>query len=370
MRYRAVLPGDCMPEACFQSADGSGLHISAFGGQYLLLYFVAPDLCSTVPDPNNWLQKAAALRDPERARLIVVHPSAPCPVPCNDSPVIRHVFDPELIAAQAFGAAPSGVGDPRHMRALVLLFDPMLRLIASSSLRSEQDALAILAQLDAQPRLERFSGRRLQAPVLYLPRVFSPELCAELIERYNAQDRNLTGVMRVIGGKTVGVQDPSFKRRRDCLIDDATLKRRIQLRFRSAVLPQLRKAFGFEATRMERYLVGCYSASDVGHFAAHRDNTTPATAHRRFAVSINLNADFDGGAVYFPEYSPEGIKADAGTAVVFGCGTLHAVGQVTRGARYAFLPFIYDEAAARMRCDAQGRQPAQDTETAPQSGAV
>jgi hypothetical protein len=28
---------------------------------------------------------------------------------------------------------------------------------------------------------------------------------------------------------------------------------------------------------------------------------------------------------------------------------LHAVTQVTRGRRYAFLPFVYDEAAAKVR---------------------
>jgi hypothetical protein len=40
-------------------------------------------------------------------------------------------------------------------------------------------------------------------------------------------------------------------------------------------------------------------------------------AHRRFAVSINLNADFDGGEISFPEYSPRSFKAAPGTAVVF-----------------------------------------------------
>jgi predicted 2-oxoglutarate/Fe(II)-dependent dioxygenase YbiX len=88
---------------------------------------------------------------------------------------------------------------------------------------------------------------------------------------------------------------------------------------------------------------------DEGHFRAHRDNTTKGTAHRRFAVSVNLNEDFDGGEVSFPEYGPKSFKAPTGGAVIFSCSLLHAVSKVTRGRRYAFLPFLYDDAAAKIR---------------------
>jgi predicted 2-oxoglutarate/Fe(II)-dependent dioxygenase YbiX len=79
------------------------------------------------------------------------------------------------------------------------------------------------------------------------------------------------------------------------------------------------------------------------------DNTTKGTAHRRFAVSVNLNDDFDGGEVNFPEYGPRSFKAPPGGAVVFSCSLLHRVSKVTRGRRFAFLPFLYDDAAARIR---------------------
>ena len=100
---------------------------------------------------------------------------------------------------------------------------------------------------------------------------------------------------------------------------------------------------------MERNLVACYAAEDEAHFRPHRDNTTKGTAHRRFAVSINLNSDFDGGEICFPEYGPRTFKPAAGCAVIFSCSLLHAVTQVTRGKRYAFLPFLYDDAAAKIR---------------------
>lgn len=100
---------------------------------------------------------------------------------------------------------------------------------------------------------------------------------------------------------------------------------------------------------MERYIVCCYDAEEGAHFRAHRDNTTGGTAHRRFAVSINLNDDFDGGEVSFPEYGPRSFKPPPGGAVVFSCSLLHAVSRITRGKRYAFLPFLYDDAAAKVR---------------------
>jgi predicted 2-oxoglutarate/Fe(II)-dependent dioxygenase YbiX len=100
---------------------------------------------------------------------------------------------------------------------------------------------------------------------------------------------------------------------------------------------------------MERYIVACYAAEHGGHFRAHRDNTTKGTAHRRFAASINLNDDFDGGEISFPEYGPRSFKPPVGGAVVFSCSLLHTVSRMTRGRRYAFLPFLYDEDAAKIR---------------------
>jgi predicted 2-oxoglutarate/Fe(II)-dependent dioxygenase YbiX len=100
---------------------------------------------------------------------------------------------------------------------------------------------------------------------------------------------------------------------------------------------------------MERYIVGCYTAEDGGHFRAHRDNTTKGTAHRRFAILINLNAEFEGGEVSFPEYGPRSFRPPQGGAVVFSCSLLHAVSKVKQGRRYAFLPFVYDDAAAALR---------------------
>jgi len=161
--------------------------------------------------------------------------------------------------------------------------------------------------------------------------------------------RSLGCNTREVDGRTVAIHDHGHKRRKDFLIEDEALIKQTQARILRRIVPEILKVHQFRITRMERYIVSCYAADDGGHFGARRDNTTKGTAHRRFAVSINLNDDFDGGEISFPEYGPRSFKPPPGGAVVFSCSLLHAASKVTRGRRYAFLPFLYDDAAAKLR---------------------
>jgi predicted 2-oxoglutarate/Fe(II)-dependent dioxygenase YbiX len=155
--------------------------------------------------------------------------------------------------------------------------------------------------------------------------------------------------MREVAGKTVLVTDDRHKRRRDFLIEDAQLRRELVARLLRRLKPAVEKAFQFRATRIERYLVACYEAPH-GHFRPHRDNTTRGTAHRRFAVTINLNAgEYEGGDLRFPEYGARTYRAPTGGAVVFSCSLLHEATPMISGRRFAFLPFLYDEEGARIR---------------------
>jgi predicted 2-oxoglutarate/Fe(II)-dependent dioxygenase YbiX len=156
--------------------------------------------------------------------------------------------------------------------------------------------------------------------------------------------------MRDVDGKTVGVMDP-MKRRRDVRLEDVPeLRREILGRLDRALIPMIARAFQFRATRLERYLVACYDADEGGYFEAHRDNETFGTAHRRFAVSINLNAEgFEGGDLRFPEFGSRTYRPPTGGAVVFCCALQHEATPVTCGRRYAFLPFLYDEDGQKIR---------------------
>ena len=75
-------------------------------------------------------------------------------------------------------------------------------------------------------------------------------------------------------------------------------------------------------------------------FGAHRDNGAPTTADRAFAVSLNLNDDFEGGELVFPEYAGVRVSPPAGGAAVFSCSLLHQVLPVTRGRRFVLTTFF------------------------------
>ena len=71
---------------------------------------------------------------------------------------------------------------------------------------------------------------------------------------------------------------------------------------------------------------------------------------RKFAVSLNLNTgEFEGGQVWLPEIGRQTFTPPAGGAVVSSCSLLHEAMPVTKGKRYVFLPFLYDDAAAKVR---------------------
>jgi hypothetical protein len=227
------------------------------------------------------------------------------------------------------------------------------------------DAAGLFAAIEALPAVTDYAGVELVAPVLIAPRVFDQDLCRRLIALYEAEGGAPSGVMRDIDGRTVGVLD-DFKRRRDVLITDEGLRSEMLARITRCLVPEIGKVFQFRASRLERYLVACYDAADGGYFRPHRDNETLGTAHRKFACSINLNAeDFEGGDLRFPEFGPKTYRPPTGGAVVFSCGLQHEATPVTKGRRYAFLPFFYDEAGHALReanlaavADPEGQEPA------------
>lgn len=231
-----------------------------------------------------------------------------------------------------------------------VILSPDLRVMGVVPfVQDRSDIARVRAFLDALPKPEKSRGTAIQAPILYLPQVFERDLCDRLIGLYSAHGGEESGFMRQVGGITKAVHDHSHKRRRDYVINDPDLISLLQERVRRRIVPEIRKVHHFSVTRMERYIVACYLAKDGGHFRPHRDNTTKGTAHRRFAVTINLSEDFEGGELYFPEYSKQTFKPPVGGAVVFSCSLLHAVTPVTQGERFAFLPFLYDDDAAEIR---------------------
>jgi predicted 2-oxoglutarate/Fe(II)-dependent dioxygenase YbiX len=237
--------------------------------------------------------------------------------------------------ARAFGADQSWV-----------VLDPMLRVIDVAPL---DQADRVLGDLRRSTRPNPGFAPSPPAPILTLAHVFEPELCAHLIACFEQSGGKDSGFMQDMGGRSVENFDNSWKRRRDFHLTDAKLIANLRARIGRRICPEIRKAFQMRPTRIERDLVARYDAETGGHFGPHRDDTGIAIAHRRFAVSINLNANFEGGEISFPEYSPQTFKAAPGAAVVFSASILHEVSRVTRGRRYVFLTFLFDEEAERVR---------------------
>jgi len=254
---------------------------------------------------------------------------------------LRWVLDQDLAVSRRFRA------DAPHW----LLLDPALRVTGAAPLAMAE---TVLDRVQGLPPPAAHAGVPLHAPVLIAPRIFEPELCRALIDLHASDGGDFTGVMRDQGPRTVAVLD-DLKKRRDVLLDDPELRDAIVTRFERRLFPLIRLALGFQVTEIERHVVSCYAAAEGGVFRPHRDNPTQGTAHRRFACSINLNADFEGGDLRFPEYGPATYRPPAGGAVVFSCGLLHEALPVTQGRRYAFLPFFYDAAGAQVLSAYQAR---------------
>jgi predicted 2-oxoglutarate/Fe(II)-dependent dioxygenase YbiX len=323
------------------SPTNPNYNFNTVGGRYILLGFLPADDGARRQAMAGFLRLRLRFDDHHLAAFFVIHDAPSIAIARDQKPGIRWFFDPDRAIAGQYGIH-DGQEDPQ----VWLLLDPSLRVMATARL-AESDALfEKVAQL---PSVSNYAGVPLQAPVLILPRVFEPEVCRRLIDSYEAGGGQPSGVMRDVDGRTVGVLD-DFKRRRDVFIHDEAFRQELVARLARRLVPEIKRVFQFNATRLERYVVACYDSAEGGYFRPHRDNLSYATAHRQFAVSINLNAEeFEGGDLRFPEFGQRTYRPPTGGALVFACGMLHEATPVTAGRRYAFLPFLYDETGLRIR---------------------
>jgi predicted 2-oxoglutarate/Fe(II)-dependent dioxygenase YbiX/peroxiredoxin len=231
-----------------------------------------------------------------------------------------------------------------------VVLDPMLRAIAYFPWDYPQGhAQSVAGLLRGLPSVDDSAGVPLTAPALIVPRVFDFPFCDFLMDFYEKNESEESGFLYDTEGKTATLLNYRLKRRRDVPVARPELREAIRSQMVRRLVPEIERFFQFEATRMDRYVVSCYDSAVGGHFHRHRDNVNAGAAHRRFALSINLNADYDGGDLIFPEFGRRTYRAPVGGAVLFSCGALHQVMPVTRGKRYAFLAFLYGEADAVKR---------------------
>ncbi|CAN5194386.1 hypothetical protein BH23ACT9_BH23ACT9_00030 [soil metagenome] len=253
------------------------------------------------------------------------------------------VTDPTTFSDQrhgvhgAYGLAADG--DP-----VCVVLDPNVRVVSVHDRLDSEEALTAVAEATAAARHDdQPVMARPQAPVMFVPDALSPLLCADLMQLW-AQDGNTeTGVEASVGAGRGETADRQRKRRRDHTVTDPEWLQTLSTHLGRRVMPEIRKAFAYQAKRFEGFKIGCYDAEDQGFFTAHRDNLSPATAHRVFALTVNLNDGYGGGELAFPEYGPERYRPAAGEALVFSGSLLHEVLPVSEGRRFVLLSFLFGD---------------------------
>ncbi|MBV9858912.1 MAG: 2OG-Fe(II) oxygenase [Alphaproteobacteria bacterium] len=323
-------------------AGGSvDLHVDA--GRWVVLAFFGADDPRLAGELEALLALAPILSEDRIVAYAVfgAPPRDPARLACLTGPAFNVIADYDGRLAARYGAREA----PR-----TIVLDPMLRAVADIAWDNPAGHAAMLGQLvRSLPEVDAAAGVPLSAPVLIVPRVLDFPFCDLLVSLYDQIGGTDSGFLLDRDGKTATVVNHRLKRRQDMPIAAPELREIIRDRVVARLLPPIERFFQFAATRMDRYLVSCYDSAVGGHFFRHRDNVNAGAQHRRFAVTINLNSDYEGCDLVFPEFGRRTYRAPVGGAIVFSCGALHEVTPIARGRRYAFIPFLYGEEDAERR---------------------
>src|SRR3569833_3155526 len=205
----------------------------------------------------------------------------------NSEPGLRFFWDFDCKVARLYGVA-----DALNLKPTVFLIDPAFRIAMVAAI---EETGAVLDRLAAELADAPRDAEVQFAPVLTLPRILEPELCTALVDYHRSGDQTASGFAKDVAGRTVLELDPVFERRTDVTVEDGALIEALRYRLETRLFPMVKRAFGWQAKYVERYLLCRYGADDEGFFSRHRDDMTAGTAHRKFAVSLNLNDEYSGG---------------------------------------------------------------------------
>lgn len=340
-RGSLVVRGDWAPDFVLPRQDGTPIRFYGWaGGRATVLFFFGANDSDETWETLVWFSTALSK---QKLSLFALNHCAPA----TNQGHASHFGISFPILSDAEGSVASSYGaDPSKSMVLVVL-GPNLRVLDVHPFLSRESSLQkILGAVKGIARPEP-AEITMQAPVLLVPEVLEREFCRHLIEVWRTQGNMETGVESSSEGRRGDAVIPGTKHRRDHEVTNGSLLRQLTWRVGRRVMPDIHKAFSFQATRFEGFKIGCYDALTRGFFSAHRDNLSSRTAHRRFALSLNLNDGYEGGHLRFPEYGPYLYRPEAGGAIIFSASLLHEVLEVTKGRRFVLLSFLYGEEQAR-----------------------
>jgi peroxiredoxin/predicted 2-oxoglutarate/Fe(II)-dependent dioxygenase YbiX len=347
-----LFPGDPAPRFIANCTLNDQLQFDGLAGRYIVLSFLGSGSIPAIQAVHQGLRRHQARFaqidtvffgvsvDPEDQRLGRL---------TRHEPGIEFIWDFDRSISRLFGVAPPASESASAYRPQTMILDRGMRILTIIPVDAGNAVGHIdqvVAALDRLPPLLNLGGF---PPILVVPYIFEPDFCRRLIAEFEHHGGQDIGILRQVNGQTLRVREDATKRRSDHDITDPELLGQVHERLRRRLVPAIKQAFQFNATHVERNLIGCYDAANAGHFLPHRDDSTTGSSHRRFAVTINLNAEeYAGGDLRFREYGLQTYRAPTGGAIVFSCSLLHEVLPVEKGKRYAFLPFVHDEEAARI----------------------
>ena len=176
----------------------------------------------------------------------------------------------------------------------------------------------------------------IEPPIIIVPNVITEKFKNELIEYYENSNKNI-------------VELKGTKNRRH-VFPDKEFTKRLDDKLSKSLLPELKKIYNIDITYRENFKICSYTAEDKGKFHAHRDSIYPF-GHRRLAMSLILNDDYEGGGIIFPEYNNKAYKPQACSAVIFPTPLYHQVLEVTGGRRYVIIAFFFGDEEADYKKD-------------------
>lgn len=221
-------------------------------------------------------------------------------------------------------------------RAGIFLLDANQRVLGLASPDHPDQALPQAVERMGLWRRWRANNPLASAPVLQIPELIPADLCRRLSAAWAQQHHEGS----VSSGGTKNFYDASKKRNQEHVVNDRGLLQEVTLYLIRRLGPELAKVFAYHLPyRFENFVILGYEVERQDFFGLHRDRYRPEHP-RRFAMSLNLNDDYEGGTLRFPEYSDQLYRPPIGGACIFSCSLLHEALPVTRGRRLAMTTFI------------------------------
>jgi len=294
---RKIVLGDPVPWFTAPLITDGSFSLSVAAGRWIVLSFLGSP---ANPRAERELAELLGVFHLFREDRIVFYGLLTAP-PEDASPYVRLGSAAVGFLADYDGALHSSFGAADMPRTIIL--DPMLRAVADIPWNDAAGhAQTVRNVLTGLPDADGFAGVPMTAPVLLVPRIFDFQLCDVLVEFYKTIGGEDSGFLLDVEGKTSRIVDYRLKRRNDLAIAHPQLRESIRSQIVRRLLPAVERFFQFKATRMDRYIVARYDSAVGGHFYRHRDNINFGAQHRRFAVTINLNSDYEGCDLVLPEF--------------------------------------------------------------------